>query len=186
MKKLQQFFLVWREFSRRTRGCWLTIVLRAQGATVGRGMRAERGVHFRWPPTSGIRFGDNLYLGVGVIIDVQPGARLSIGSRSKIMHYSVIAASEEVEIGSDFQLAEHASLRDGEHALALDVPMSMQSKSSPTRVGDDVWVGRGAAVLMGSTLGSGSVVAANSVVRGQVPERAVVAGAPAGVKRIRS
>jgi acetyltransferase-like isoleucine patch superfamily enzyme len=46
-------------------------------------------------------------------------------------------------------------------------------------LGEDVWVGFGAVVLSGSTIGRGAIVAAGSVVSGAVPPYAIVAGQPA-------
>ncbi|MDV6344319.1 CatB-related O-acetyltransferase [Nitrosomonas sp. Is37] len=54
-----------------------------------------------------------------------------------------------------------------------------------TTIGNDVWIGHGAFVLPGVTIGNGSVVAAMSVVTKNVPEYAVVAGSPAKVVRYR-
>jgi virginiamycin A acetyltransferase len=52
-------------------------------------------------------------------------------------------------------------------------------------VGNDVWLGYGALVLPGVTIGHGAVVAAASVVSADVPPYAVVAGNPARVVRRR-
>lgn len=49
----------------------------------------------------------------------------------------------------------------------------------PVRIGDDVWLGAGAVVLMGTTIGNGAVVGAGSVVRRGVPDYEVHAGVPA-------
>jgi acetyltransferase-like isoleucine patch superfamily enzyme len=49
----------------------------------------------------------------------------------------------------------------------------------PTIVGNDVWIGDGAVVLEGVTLGTGCIVAANAVVTGDVDPYAIVAGLPA-------
>ena len=46
-------------------------------------------------------------------------------------------------------------------------------------VGDDAWIGAGAAVLRGVTLGEGAVVAAGSVVTSDVAPMTIVAGNPA-------
>ncbi|WP_165056714.1 MULTISPECIES: DapH/DapD/GlmU-related protein [unclassified Adlercreutzia] len=55
----------------------------------------------------------------------------------------------------------------------------------PVRLGNDVWVGSGAIILPGVTIGDGAVVAAGAVVTKDVPARTVVAGTPARViKRI--
>jgi acetyltransferase-like isoleucine patch superfamily enzyme len=52
---------------------------------------------------------------------------------------------------------------------------------APVDIGDDVWIGRGALVLPGVTIGDGAVVAAGAVVTKDVPAGSVVAGVPAKV-----
>jgi acetyltransferase-like isoleucine patch superfamily enzyme/SAM-dependent methyltransferase len=54
-----------------------------------------------------------------------------------------------------------------------------------TRIGNDVWIGRGVTVLSGVTIGNGAVVGAESVVTQNVPDYAIVAGNPAQVIRYR-
>src|SRR3712207_9214092 len=53
----------------------------------------------------------------------------------------------------------------------------------PVRVGRGSWLGHGAVILPGATIGRQCVVAAGSVVRGDVPDHSVVAGVPAKVIR---
>jgi acetyltransferase-like isoleucine patch superfamily enzyme len=53
------------------------------------------------------------------------------------------------------------------------------------QVGSDVWIGYGALVLSGVTIGDGAIVAARSVVSADVPPFAIVAGTPARVLRYR-
>ena len=66
----------------------------------------------------------------------------------------------------------------------IDIVMSAPSRGD-TVVGHDVWLGYSALVLPGVTIGHGAVVAAASVVTGDVPPYAVVAGNPARVVRSR-
>jgi len=54
-----------------------------------------------------------------------------------------------------------------------------------TTIGNDVWIGHGALVRAGVTIGDGAIVAAHSVVVKDVPPYAVVAGNPAAIKRFR-
>ncbi len=58
---------------------------------------------------------------------------------------------------------------------------SGRSDKFETLVEDDVWVGHGAVILSGVTIGRGSVVAAGAVVTASVPRYRVVAGVPARV-----
>jgi acetyltransferase-like isoleucine patch superfamily enzyme len=55
----------------------------------------------------------------------------------------------------------------------------------PTNVGNDVWIGSGATILAGLTIGDGAIVGANSVVTKDVPPYAIVAGVPARILRYR-
>ena len=54
-----------------------------------------------------------------------------------------------------------------------------------TTLGHDVWIGQGAFIRSGVTLGTGCIVGARSVVVKDVPPYAIVAGMPARIKRYR-
>jgi virginiamycin A acetyltransferase len=69
-------------------------------------------------------------------------------------------------------------------ADTMDLVMGAPGRGD-TVVGHDVWLGYGALVLPGVTIGHGAVVAAASVVSADVPPYAVVAGNPARVVRRR-
>lgn len=53
--------------------------------------------------------------------------------------------------------------------------------SQVTTIGSDVWIGYGAIVLSGVTVGDSSIVAAGAVVTRDVPSNSVVVGNPARV-----
>lgn len=55
----------------------------------------------------------------------------------------------------------------------------------PVRIGNDVYIGHGAFILPGITIGDGAVIAAQAVVTKDVPAYAVVAGNPAVIKKFR-
>lgn len=54
-----------------------------------------------------------------------------------------------------------------------------------TTIGNDVWIGHGAMIKAGVTIGDGAVIAANAVVVRDVPPYMVVAGNPATIKKSR-
>lgn len=54
-----------------------------------------------------------------------------------------------------------------------------------TRIGNDVWIGDNSIILGGVTVGDGAVIAAGSVVTKDVPDYAIVGGAPAKLIRYR-
>ncbi len=54
-------------------------------------------------------------------------------------------------------------------------------RSRPVRIGHDTWIGHGAIIMKGVTIGDGAIVAASSVVTKDVPPYAVVGGTPASL-----
>jgi acetyltransferase-like isoleucine patch superfamily enzyme len=53
------------------------------------------------------------------------------------------------------------------------------------RVGHNCWIGYGACILRGATVGDNAIIGTSSVVTKEVPDNAVVAGAPARLLRMR-
>lgn len=68
--------------------------------------------------------------------------------------------------------------------FAKDSPPYSISKG-PTVIGNDVWIGYGAMVLSGVTVGDGAVIGAGAVVTRDVPPYAVVGGSPAKIIKYR-
>ncbi|WP_299688181.1 CatB-related O-acetyltransferase [uncultured Tateyamaria sp.] len=62
---------------------------------------------------------------------------------------------------------------------------SYQPDTRDTVIGHDVWLGHGAMVCPGTHIGHGVIVGAGAVVRGTVPDYAIVMGNPAQVVRMR-
>lgn len=117
-----------------------------------------------------------------------PGASspvLRIGDRCSIGRASHIVAHRSVVVGDDVITGPHCYITDQNHVYAdPDVPIARQwPTDDPVVIGDGSWLGAGAIVLPGTRLGRNTVVGAASVVRGQFPDHAVLAGAPARLVR---
>lgn len=65
------------------------------------------------------------------------------------------------------------------------VGMAADSLSTPVVIEDDVWIGFGAVILSGVHIGTSAIVAAGSVVTGDVAPNAIVSGNPASFKKSR-
>jgi chloramphenicol O-acetyltransferase type B len=59
------------------------------------------------------------------------------------------------------------------------------TKVKITTIGNDVWIGHGAHIMAGVTIGDGAIIASGAVVSKDVPPYAVVAGNPAVIKKFR-
>lgn len=67
-------------------------------------------------------------------------------------------------------------------------PQTLPGYQPDTRdmiIGNDVWFGHGASVLAGARIGNGVIVGAGAVVRGIIPDYAVITGNPARVAKMR-
>jgi acetyltransferase-like isoleucine patch superfamily enzyme len=108
------------------------------------------------------------------------GARLQIGDRVFINQGASVLAACSIEIGDDCLIGDFAAVLDSNwHSLDSDSP----TRSAPVIIGNNVWLCRGVTVLPGSKIGDHTVVAAGSVVKGDLPPRVLAAGNPAQVVR---
>jgi len=134
-----------------------------------------------------VRFGRNCRIYRRVRLETHAAGAIAIADNVVISPGSVIVAHQRVTIGAYTIIGEYVSIRDSDHGMAFGEPMRLQpNAAAPIVIGDDVWIGRGAAILKGVTIGSGAVIGANSVVTHDVPAMAIVAGAPARILRYRA
>jgi serine acetyltransferase len=150
-------------------------------------------------PTGSVYGEKWIEVGVGTMIAAQvtlcagmlPGQDLGdtpvlrVGDGCVIGRGSHIVAHQSIVIGDDVFTGPYVYITDQNHGYAdPDIPIGRQWPSNTAvSIGSGTWLGAGAIVLPGACIGRNVVVAAGSVVRGQVPDRCVVAGVPAKVVR---
>jgi serine acetyltransferase len=117
--------------------------------------------------------------------DLGPVPVLRVGDRCVIGRGSHIVAHHCIEIGADVFTGPYVYITDQNHSYAdPDTPVGRQwPVNSGVRIGAGTWLGTGAVILPGAVIGRNVVVAAGAVVRGKVPDHAVVGGVPAKVIR---
>ncbi len=111
---------------------------------------------------------------------------LRIGDGTLVGRYCHITAKGRLEIGKRVLMGDGILIADHDHGFDdPEVAPRDQPLSAPrdVTIGDACWIGDGAAILAGATLGRHVVVGANAVVRGTVPDLSVVAGNPARLVR---
>jgi serine acetyltransferase len=110
---------------------------------------------------------------------------LSIGDRCVIGRGSHIVAHQSVVIGDDVWTGPYVYITDQNHGYEdPGMPIGQQFPvNRPVRIGNGSWLGAGAIILPGANIGQNVVIAAGSVVRGEIPDRCVVAGVPAKIVR---
>jgi acetyltransferase-like isoleucine patch superfamily enzyme len=117
-----------------------------------------------------------------------PKKSLSIGDDCSIGHQVELTIGEYIQIGSSVRIANHAVL-SGYDGHPIDPLARARNELPPADrsgaivVCDHAWIGDGAVVLKGVTIGRGAIVASRAVVTQDVPELAIVAGNPARIVR---
>ncbi|MFE6224182.1 MULTISPECIES: acyltransferase [unclassified Streptomyces] len=118
-----------------------------------------------------------LDLGTETVLTLGDGVVLGRGSH--------VIADTTITIGSDTYCGPYVYITSTNHSYDdPHEPIGRQwPRSAPVSIGPGCWLGTGAVILPGARIGRNVVVAAGAVVRGEVPDHAVVAGAPARVVR---
>jgi acetyltransferase-like isoleucine patch superfamily enzyme len=154
------------------------------GSRLGRGARLI-GAEYVW-------VGDRVLLGECAWLNAKDdrgdgAATLSIGDGTYIGRFAQINAWRSVNIGRDVLIADRVFISDADHNFSdLETPIRLQGDSfrGAVTLRDGCWIGIGAVILPGVTIGRNAVVAANAVVTNDVPDHAIVGGIPAkGIKR---
>lgn len=162
----------------------------------------------RWAAASGVELGGRVSIGpaceIALGTDVPRRGRIALGSgtvlsRGAILHpydgeirvgcdvhigpYVVIYGHGGVTIGDDCLVSMHCRILSSNHALPpLERAIRWEpDELRPTKIGRDVWLGAGATVLGGVTLGDGCVVGAGAVVTHDLPPGSIATGVPARV-----
>jgi maltose O-acetyltransferase len=96
--------------------------------------------------------------------------------------FLVGAIDSRIRIGKDCDISSKVTLVTGTHELDPDgEKMAGEGFGKDIVIGNGVWVGIGATILGGVTIGNRAIIGAGSVVTRDVPDYCVVAGNPAKV-----
>ncbi|WP_158746877.1 CatB-related O-acetyltransferase [Acidisphaera sp. L21] len=140
---------------------------------------------------NGFKLGAFSYAVSGFFSDVTIGRYTSIGESVQIGRAShaltwvstspfFYLREKMFSIGSDFPEQDRYH-----NYIAPLRPHAMATMSKPVVIGNDVYIGHGAMIMPGITVGDGAVVAAMAVVTKDVPPFAIVGGNPAQILRMR-
>lgn len=107
------------------------------------------------------------------------GFNISLGARFYANHHCVILDAARVEIGDDVMFGPGVQLYTVTHPLDAQQRTTGMELAKPIVIGNRVWIGGGAIVLPGVTVGDEAVIAAGSIVTKDVAAGMLVQGNPA-------
>ena len=112
---------------------------------------------------------------------------MRIGDKCVFGRDNTINGYLDIEIGEGCIIADWVYICDFDHVFE-DVTFPIKDQGlikSPVLIGPDCWLGTKVTVLRGSRIGHGCVLAANGVVRGEIPPLSVVGGIPGRILKNR-
>ena len=86
---------------------------------------------------------------------------------------SVIVVAKKMYLGQDVMIGRNAVLYDSDFHQMLDKKGKTLNPASQVKVGSHVWMGANSTILKGTMIGQNSVIGANAVVNGEVPEKVI-------------
>lgn len=135
---------------------------------------------------------------IGKVI-IKGGALISIGRFTSLNGPGTDIRSmiHPVNIGSYTSIARGVAIQEFNHKIKTLSTYHMHHNilggkrsedvysNGLIEIGNDVWIGAQCVILSGAKIGNGSIIAANSVVTGDIPPYAIAAGTPAKVLKYR-
>ncbi|MGH2881643.1 MAG: acyltransferase [Solirubrobacteraceae bacterium] len=166
---------------------WLWLKLRWRGRLRTDGLCFVcPGVKFEIGRDASVSLGRWSWIGHGCKIRVHEG-ELSIGAKSVLGQEITISAYQHISIGRECIVADRVMMIDFDHGM-VEVERPIREQGIYKRdvdVGHNVWIGYGACLLRGVSVGDNAVIGTSAVVTRDVPDNAVVAGVPARLIRMR-
>ncbi|UII54300.1 sugar O-acetyltransferase [Cytobacillus spongiae] len=123
--------------------------------------------------------GENVFMEPNIRFDY--GYNTHVGENFYANFDCIILDVCEVRIGDNCMLAPRVQIYTAAHPLLPDERNSGLEFAKPIHIGHNVWVGGGAIINPGVTVGNNVVIASGSVVTKDVPDHVVVGGNPAKV-----
>jgi len=121
------------------------------------------------------------------IAALSPDARIEIGDGVGLNGTSITARSRKISIGDGTLLGPNVTIVDGHYHILWPADQRGSNVDIPgdqdVVIGKNVWVGMQSMILKGVTIGDGSIIAAGSIVTGDIPENVLAGGIPARVIR---
>jgi len=112
---------------------------------------------------------------------IRGAEHIEIGDNVNINHGSELYGAGGLSIGDGSMIAYKVMVFTDSRKFRSDQPLKTIKGRirKPVQIGKDVWVGAGAIILPGITIGDHAIVAAGAVVTRDVDEWIIVAGNPA-------
>jgi acetyltransferase-like isoleucine patch superfamily enzyme len=156
---------------RKLRGAYWGLYYGAGKVQVGRNVQLEG--------SDRISLGRNVRINDGCQLIAGTSGHIHIGEDSHTARGTIVAGGGGIDIGERCMISSLVGIYSVQNRIGEDRAALLGGVSAPVRIGNDVFVGIGAKILPGVTIGDNAVIAAGAIVTKDVPAGAAVGGVPA-------
>ncbi|MEC2054484.1 acyltransferase [Peribacillus psychrosaccharolyticus] len=146
----------------------INIIGKRAKLTIGKKARIESGGSLR-VSNGYISLGDFVDFKENTVIEANKGT-VKIGNSVFLNRNCSIISCERIEIGEGTSLGANVLIYDHDHIYVREGSQPWNEiKSSPVIIGKNVWIGANTVILRGTKIGDNAVIAAGSVIKGEIP-----------------
>ena len=111
------------------------------------------------------------------------GRNTHLGSNVYANFNLTLVDDTDVYIGDSVMIGPNVTIATAGHPIDPELRRKVAQFNIPVRIGNNVWIGAGAVILPGVTIGDDSVIGAGSIVTKDIPAGVVAVGNPCRVLR---
>ena len=156
---------------RKVRGLYWSLIFGSSGLEVGRGVCFEG--------SNRIRLGKRVKINNRSQLIAGTTGHVEIGENSHVSRNSVLAGGGGITIGVRCMISSQVAIYSVQNQVGKEHAALLGGLQEKVDIGDDVFVGVGALILPGVTIGEGAAIAAGAVVTSDVPAGMLFGGVPA-------
>jgi acetyltransferase-like isoleucine patch superfamily enzyme len=119
--------------------------------------------------------GKNIVIRSGVKIRINGNGKVILGDDIGLNNNCLINSMDSIRIGSHTIIGQDVKMYDHDHDYRKEGNRRYTGfKTAPIEIGENVWIGSGCIILKGTKVGDNSVIAAGTVLRGNIPDNSIV------------
>lgn len=99
------------------------------------------------------------------------GGKIYMGDQVGFNTNCIVSSHENISIGNNVEIGPNVCIYDHDHDIKCDGGIKAgKFSTSPVEIGDNTWIGANVVILRGSKIGKNCIIAAGSIVTGEVPD----------------